>query len=84
MDADTHTEENTQTAPEETTEPAPPVPPVDEDAEKTTSKTKKPAELEREAGRSLLPLARVQKIMKADKVQDQFCMSLAMSLTVMV
>lgn len=70
MDVDTHTEENTQTVPEETTESAPPVPPADEGVEQTTSKTKKPSELEREEGKSLLPLARVQKIMKADKVRD--------------
>ncbi|EIM85883.1 histone-fold-containing protein, partial [Stereum hirsutum FP-91666 SS1] len=64
---DTHTEENAPTAPEQTTESAPPVPPAEEDVEKTASKTKKPVDIERETGKSLLPLARVQKIMKADK-----------------
>lgn len=84
MEVDTHTEENAPTAPEQITESAPPVPPAEEDVEKTASKTKKPVDIERETGKSLLPLARVQKIMKADKVHDQFCMSLAVPLTCMV
>ncbi|EIM83656.1 uncharacterized protein STEHIDRAFT_62834 [Stereum hirsutum FP-91666 SS1] len=67
MEVDTHTEENAPTAPEQTTESAPPIPPAEEDVEKTASKTKKPVELEWETGKSLLPLVRVQKILKADK-----------------
>lgn len=84
MDVDTHTEENAQPTPEQATESKPPVPPADEDGEKVKVKTKKPIELERETGKSLLPLARVQKIMKADKVHIQFCMSLTMYLTCMI
>lgn len=68
MDVDTHTEENTQLTLEQTIESIPP--PEDEDVEKAKSKTKKLTELEREIGKSLLPLARVQKIMKADKVHS--------------
>lgn len=73
MEIDTHSAElNIQAATEQpfTSERAS-LPLGEEKSEKFVAKQKKQQSLlEREAGKSLLPLARVQKIMKADKVRE--------------
>ena len=64
-----HADESAQAAVEQPFDSEHVPPPTEERRENVTKQKKQPAPLEREAGKSLLPLARVQKIMKADKVR---------------
>ena len=61
----------------------PPPPPEDKplDQPKGKAKAKPTVALVRESGKSLLPISRVQKIMKADKVREYHSLHLSSNLT---